>query len=223
MKTLFALLLTALLSLPVAAQEWMYKPMKEISNTGFEKQAGPIKPISTFPGKGKKGVEGWYVKFSSSFVKESLKVTNKEAFKGDYSLQAKTNGQAKELYKGLLTHNPIKVKSPGRYRVSFWMKSSDPNARVKINVLLSKDENGQVTKKNNQGKPFTLVDAKPKAVDYKLGADWKMISRQVVLTKKDIEAGYEYINPALLLGETPNVTYYIDEFNVEYVMKKQAK
>ncbi|WP_281612974.1 carbohydrate binding domain-containing protein [Flammeovirga sp. SubArs3] len=223
MKTLFTLVVTLFFSAALMAQDWKYIPIKGTTNAGFEKQSGPVKPISTLPGKGKKGVEGWYLPFTGSLVKESIVVTNKEAYNGDYSLQIKTNPNASVLYKGLLKHNPIKIKSPGRYKISFWVKASDTNAKIKIGSMISKDALEQTLKMNKQGKPFNLGDTKPKVVDLTLSKDWKQISRQVVVTKKDIEAGYEYIIPTLLMGGTPNVTFYIDEFRLEYVMKSTSK
>lgn len=205
------------------AQELMYKNLDIVNNQSFEEGDHFFKQRKEQPGKGKKGVQGWYVVYASSLQKEKMVITNEEAHSGEYSLKLSTTPTANVLYKGLLKSTPMKIKSPGKYLISYWVKSSNPNAAVKIQVFTSKDAKEMDRKIDGNGKNVPLKNSKPVAEDYTLSKDWKKITKQVIVTKKDIEAGYVYISPALLLGKTPNTTFYIDDLSVEYVMKKSAK
>lgn len=205
------------------AQEFSYKSLQIGTNQGFEEGDRSFKQRKEQPGKGKKGVMGWYVMYANSLVKENSQVTNEEAHTGEYSFKLTTNASANVLYKGMLKSDPMKVKSPGRYQISYWVKTSNPKAEVKIQVFVSKDAKGVDVKKDANGKFLPLKPSKPVTEDLSLSKDWKKITKQVAVSKKDIQEGYVYISPSLLLGKTPNTTFYIDDLDVEYVMKKTSK
>lgn len=205
------------------AQELIYKPIKGVINKSFEEGSQLFKQRKELPGKGKKGIEGWYIVYANSFEKEKIKITNEEAHSGEYALKVSTNSEAKVLYKGLVKNDPIKIKSPGKYQVSYWVKASNPDAKIKIQVFTSKDAKEQDRKIDGNGKNVPLLNAKPLVQDFQLSTNWKQVKKHVVVTKKDLEKGFVYISPSLLLGETPNVTFYIDDLSIDYVMKKVTK
>ncbi|MBB6462624.1 hypothetical protein [Flammeovirga kamogawensis] len=222
MKKLLLTAIIGLFSVALFAQQNVYKPIKGIENRGFEDSELTLSKRTNQPEKGKMSTKGWYYLYANSINLKASGIVSDEVHTGEKAFKSVTNGEAKVMYKGLLRGDAFKVEKPGRYRMSFWVKASKP-ALVKLSLMPSKDAKLTNKKVNEKGKPVFVGYAKPKTENMEVATEWTLVYKEIQITKKDIQAGYVYYVPSLMHGASPNTTFWIDDFSMDYVAKKKAQ